>query len=158
MNFGQRIKALRKSKGLNQTQLAEEINVHVNTVSNWERAEHPLGDIDKLLRLAAYFEIDISYLLSNNTDSTPTPVKANAINERHPEREAASTEPDIEQKTGELFFKSGDNEVRLPDTPSNRELFVTIVNKMLEANRQPLILREATPAALPASVGVSQTA
>ena len=38
-NFGNRLKALRKSKGLNQTQLAEKIGVSLLTLFRWEKDE-----------------------------------------------------------------------------------------------------------------------
>ena len=39
MTFGERLKALRKKAGLTQEELAEAVDVHINSVSRWENNE-----------------------------------------------------------------------------------------------------------------------
>ena len=36
-DFGSRLRTLRKEAGITQTELAEKLNVHLQTVSKWER-------------------------------------------------------------------------------------------------------------------------
>lgn len=67
------LKALRKQKGLTQEQLAEIMYVSNRTVSRWENG-HNMPDIDILIQLSDYFEIDLRELLdgerkSENTDN-----------------------------------------------------------------------------------------
>ena len=59
---GKRIKELRKRKGLSQSILAEQIGVHVKTISKAERGIIGLS-VDNLLILAEYFSTSIDYLV-----------------------------------------------------------------------------------------------
>ena len=60
-NFGNRLKQLRKSKGLNQTQLAEILGVHEITVRRWElgQREPRLEDIKALAKALGVSEADL---------------------------------------------------------------------------------------------------
>lgn len=60
-----RIKQLRKKKGVSQSQLAEAIGVKNNTVSTWERGTRK-PDVDVLHLLSNYFEVSFEYLLGNS--------------------------------------------------------------------------------------------
>ena len=59
-----RIKQLRKKKGVSQSQLAEAIGVKNNTVSTWERGTRK-PDVDALHLLSDYFEVPFEYLLGS---------------------------------------------------------------------------------------------
>ena len=49
MNYGNKLKVLRKENGLNQKQLSEKLNVHQGTVSAWEKSHYqPLEAIEKV--------------------------------------------------------------------------------------------------------------
>lgn len=63
--IGQRIKGLRKSKGLTQTQLAQEIGVTDKAVSKWE-VNDGNPDISLLPILARIFACSIDYLLTGS--------------------------------------------------------------------------------------------
>lgn len=56
-----RIKKLRKKKGISQLQLAEAIGVKKNTVSTWERGTRK-PDLNALYLLSEYFEVSFEYL------------------------------------------------------------------------------------------------
>lgn len=60
--FDERLKELRKEKGLNQDGLAEALNVTKGTVSVWERGVRK-PDIKTLEEIATYFEVTMAYLL-----------------------------------------------------------------------------------------------
>ena len=62
IKIGNFIKELRKEKGLTQEQLAEKLNVSRRTVSRWETGSN-LPDLDILIEMADYYEIDIRELL-----------------------------------------------------------------------------------------------
>ena len=59
--FGERLKALRKERGLGQVALAKEIDVGKSVVSLWEKdkCEPTLG---KLVALSEFFGVSIDYL------------------------------------------------------------------------------------------------
>ena len=60
-----RIKQLRKKKGVSQSELAEAIGVKTNTVSTWERGTRK-PDVEALNLLSEYFEVSFEYLLGNS--------------------------------------------------------------------------------------------
>lgn len=60
--LGERIRELRKKRGLTQNQFAEELNVCFQAVSNWERGVAP-PELENLLRIAAYFNVLVDSLL-----------------------------------------------------------------------------------------------
>ena len=57
-----RLKELRKDRGLTQSQLAEKIGVSKITVLRWENNERQIKP-DKAQLLADYFYVDVAYLL-----------------------------------------------------------------------------------------------
>lgn len=67
-----RLKELRKEKGLTQQELADEMQTTKLTISNWENGKHALKT-DKAQSLADFFKVPIGYLLGysdyKNTDS-----------------------------------------------------------------------------------------
>ncbi len=62
MNISQRIKELRKEKGLSQADLANALKVDRTTVVKWETAKH-YPDIEMLIPIADFFEVSVDYLL-----------------------------------------------------------------------------------------------
>ncbi|MCU5681279.1 helix-turn-helix domain-containing protein [Bacillus wiedmannii] len=57
-----RIRELRKERGLTLRELAEELNIPFTTLGNYERGDrHP--DFDTLEKIASYFDVMIDYLL-----------------------------------------------------------------------------------------------
>lgn len=82
--FSQKIRALRKDKGLTQEQLAQELGLSVQAVSKWEcAASYP--DIEMLVRIAEYFGTGIGELLT-----TPPPPQEKAA--EHPSQTAENSE------------------------------------------------------------------
>ena len=65
MEFNEKLQELRKSKGLTQEELAQEIFVSRTAVSKWESGRgYP--NIDSLKELAAFFSITVDELISPN--------------------------------------------------------------------------------------------
>lgn len=62
MNFANRLKLLRKEKGLNQTELAKEFNITSRTISQYEKGIRT-PDLIQLDRLANFFNVSTDYLL-----------------------------------------------------------------------------------------------
>lgn len=60
--LGERIKALRKAKGMTQNEFADTFYVSFQAVSNWERGIAP-PELDNLIRIANFFGILIDDLL-----------------------------------------------------------------------------------------------
>ena len=60
--LNENIKALRKTKGLTQDELAIRLNVVRQTVSKWEKGLS-VPDAEMLQRIAEVFEVDVSQLL-----------------------------------------------------------------------------------------------
>ena len=60
--FGELIKSLRMSRGLNQVELAKIFNVTKQSVSNWEN-ENIMPSVDMLVKIANYFGVSTDYLL-----------------------------------------------------------------------------------------------
>lgn len=60
--IGRFIKELRKEKGLTQEKTAEQFQVSRRTVSRWETGSN-LPDLDVLIEMADYFEVDLRELL-----------------------------------------------------------------------------------------------
>ena len=68
MDLGKQIKALRQSRGLTQEQLAEKMDVSVQTISRWEKSVN-YPDITMLPILASFFNVTTDYLLCVNENN-----------------------------------------------------------------------------------------
>ena len=65
--LGENIKALRKSKGLTQEELAIRINVVRQTVSKWEKG-FSVPDAEALHKIAYVLEVDVKQLLGTGVE------------------------------------------------------------------------------------------
>lgn len=64
-----RLKQLRKSKGMTQSELVKEIKVSEKTISRWEK-EETLMKANKAKVLAKHFGVSVGYLLGYDSDNT----------------------------------------------------------------------------------------
>ena len=62
MTVGDRIQSLRKSKGMSQEELADQVGVSRQAVSKWE-SEQATPDLDKVVIMSELFEVTTDYLL-----------------------------------------------------------------------------------------------
>ena len=68
MTFGEKVKNLRKNKGLNQTQLADAVGVSLRTVRGWEIEGRYPKKHDLYQKLADILSCDISYLMTEEEE------------------------------------------------------------------------------------------
>lgn len=66
--IGSLLKKLRNEKGLTQEQFAEMVNVSNRTVSRWENGNN-MPDLDILIQISDYYEIDLRELLDGERKS-----------------------------------------------------------------------------------------
>lgn len=65
--FAQRLRELRRERGLTQIQLAQKFNVSNGTIGMWETGKRE-PDFDTTRRLAAFFHVSVDYLVGNVND------------------------------------------------------------------------------------------
>ena len=70
--FALRIKILRQARELNQVQLAGQLGVKKQTVSNWEN-DNIMPSIDMLIRIADFFHVTTDYLLGRDLQEPSAP-------------------------------------------------------------------------------------
>ena len=78
MTMGERIKQLRKEKGMTQTDLAHTLNVTKGTVSTWETNSRT-PSFDTLNALSDLFERRLDYIMGRSDDATPTTQNENDL-------------------------------------------------------------------------------
>lgn len=61
MKFGKRLVELREKRNLSQEELADELNVSRQTVSDWENDKVSI-DVDKAAEICRFFGVDMNYL------------------------------------------------------------------------------------------------
>lgn len=62
MDFGKKLRELRKEGNVGQKELAGYLNVSISTISNYENNVHS-PDLDTLCKLADFFQVSIDYLM-----------------------------------------------------------------------------------------------
>ena len=79
MPIGDRIRALRKAKGLNQTELGNRLGVKTNAVSKWECGRVEDIPMSKVKAMAALFNVPVSYLMDE--EQAPTDPGKRAVSD-----------------------------------------------------------------------------
>lgn len=69
--FPERLKYLRKIKGVTQTQLSEQLGYGYTAISNYENFQNE-ASYDTLMKMAQYFEVSIDYLLGFDDELEPS--------------------------------------------------------------------------------------
>ncbi|HDZ5571624.1 TPA: helix-turn-helix transcriptional regulator [Staphylococcus aureus] len=65
MCLGQKLKSLRKERNITQKNLANALNVSVQSINNWENNK-TLPDTDNLIKLSRFYDFDFIELLDGN--------------------------------------------------------------------------------------------
>lgn len=68
MNVSEKIRTLRKSKGMSQEELAGKVNISRQAVSRWENGT-ALPDVDNIVQLSKLFGVTTDYLLMDSYES-----------------------------------------------------------------------------------------
>ncbi len=66
--FAERLRHLRRSKEMNQVQLARGLGVRKQSVSNWEN-DNIMPSVEMLERVADFFEVTTDYLLGRDEEA-----------------------------------------------------------------------------------------
>lgn len=74
--LGTQIATLRKRRGMSQEELANQLGVTRQAISNWERGMTQ-PDLEMLMKLAAIFETDLDGLIGIKSDIKEEPVELN---------------------------------------------------------------------------------
>lgn len=75
MGMGEKIKRLRKSMGLTQTELGDRVGVKKNAVSKWECERVESIPTSTVKALAELFQVPTSYLIDDNRIVTNDDIK-----------------------------------------------------------------------------------
>ncbi|MBO5179245.1 MAG: helix-turn-helix transcriptional regulator [Clostridia bacterium] len=71
MNSAEKLRKLRIEKGLTQKQLADELNISLSALSNYEDVKSPRIPRNDVLKIIAdYFTVDIGYLIDDKINNT----------------------------------------------------------------------------------------
>lgn len=84
MTRGEKIKALRQSKGLTLEDVAKACNVSRATVSKWENNVIDMMRADTLQTLARYLNTTVAYIIDEDPDLSPLSLQESMAGRRHP--------------------------------------------------------------------------
>lgn len=60
--FAERLKEIRKERGLSRNKLSNELKIPEPTISRWENGKH-IPSIDYIILLCKYFDVTSDYLI-----------------------------------------------------------------------------------------------
>lgn len=78
MTFGEKIQKLRKEKGFSQEELAEQLEVSRQSISNWER-DNGLPEIEKIMRMSDIFGVTMDDLLREERTTQENTADENGV-------------------------------------------------------------------------------
>ena len=138
-----RLKELRKNKGLTQSELANIINNELSSkekpiskmiISNWENNKNRIK-IERARQLANYFDVSVDYLLGYDTD--PDKDFSNLI-KQNMELFSKNSDGHMDFTKDELVKASTDDEMR----PEYQENIIEFVMNKETTNRELKLLSE----------------
>ena len=106
INQMNRLKELRKEKGLTQTDLAELLEVTKLTIHNWENGVSSIKS-DRLKKLCEIFDVDATYLLGYNNVKNETNIKAAVLDEALEKLRAINNMLSVENDEGPNMWTIG---------------------------------------------------
>ena len=72
MSFSERLKELRKSEKINQTTLANAVNLNIKQIQRYEGGSNE-PTLSVLIALADYFDVSLDYLVGRSDDPRRLP-------------------------------------------------------------------------------------
>lgn len=99
--FAEKLKTLRKQKGLTQTKFAKDFNIATGTIGMWETGKRQ-PDYNTLVKIAKYFDVSINYLLEEQAEPEELQIARSRTRELH-ETNSVPTIQTIEEKTGTSY-------------------------------------------------------
>ena len=122
--FSDRIARLRKEKGLNQTQLAKELGVSVDSVRRWEQGKRS-PDVEMLRNIAQVLDTTVSYI-SGETNN-PSPIRpappTGAVNDSTESMQDASFMERLIRSNSMVVYEDGKDRLFIPATPEGFDFF-----------------------------------
>lgn len=106
INQMNRLKELRKEKGLTQTDLAELLEVTKLTIHNWENGVSSIKS-DRLKKLCEIFDVDVPYLLGYNNVKNETDLKVAVLDETLEKLRAINNMLSVENDEGPNMWTIG---------------------------------------------------
>lgn len=130
-----RLKELRKQKGLKQKDLAGFIGVSQSTLSEWESEKYQI-DNDNLFKLADFFGVSVDYLLGRDGQSVLTDSSSDNI------------EADIQDKLNEVLSQLDAEDADLLFNgesldPDSRELLAASIERTIRLAKELQLKRQA---------------
>ena len=101
-----RLKELRKEKGMSQIALAKELGVSYRTLQYWENGESNIKPVH-LKTLCEIFDVDAPYLLGYNTVKNETNIKASVLDEALEKLRTINTMLSVESDEGPNMWTVG---------------------------------------------------
>lgn len=98
MSFSERIKELRKEKGITQIELADAMGLSKGTVAMWEVGKRE-ANFDTLDKLSVYFQVSVDYLLGRSNDRSQKAYEDDLV------ERMLGPDPKEMKKCAEDFFK-----------------------------------------------------
>lgn len=68
-HFGVRLKALRETHNLTQTELANKLGVRQTTISNWEKGIREPETIGEVIKISSFFNVELSSLVQSDENN-----------------------------------------------------------------------------------------
>ena len=130
--IGEKIKIMRKQRGLTQEDLAHLIQKNTNLLARWERGEIKL-QTENIIKIARALGTSSSYLLgeTNNPD-------INSINDDDYPYEHENISTDFNNNQYIIYDGNTNHTFKLPNDEEGRKIFVDFINRTLNV-RQSLI-------------------
>ncbi|ADI25302.1 XRE family transcriptional regulator [Geobacillus subterraneus] len=134
MSFPQRLRMLRKAKGLTQEELGRKVNVTKVSISGYESGNRT-PDMDTLKALADALDVSIDYLLGRD-NTQPTDTKLPALTEKDERDIQKELEKIIKGlKTGSGFAAFGGVDIDELDEEDRELLIASLENSLRLAKR-----------------------
>ncbi len=70
MNIGEKLKQIRKVRGLSQAELSEKVQVHVTNIARYETNKQT-PTIEVLKKIADFYDIAVDYFVSEESEVKP---------------------------------------------------------------------------------------